>query len=693
MSCNEVSDFVKQARQNLAKQDTSLDILSVKSPIDRVTKSIHDAMSSTGAEKLFQSPLSALGKDFLAEQISKNGQQLIDNATGALKKEVNKIANFDVRKTIEDAQKQIYNTIAAALTAQNDLSIIFLQRVAQNAITAIDEKRAILLVLKEKVTKLHNALKILVAGAPFFNAYIEKLRAALIKIQGAKTKVDSVKSTYVATKRFLPARFDQAKKDLEDAAVLMTPGPQTVSQVFSNFGTSLLQNIGLPSSSEQLTALLAVPQLAQECAFAATGYFIATLKVNALLLAFSQGYDKFTKASSKLLDNYSISLLQSTSDKIAHLIERMSTELNGNSLALRPTDYAKSPIAGSVQEVSPEFISIRSGTNVQQVPLKKTSLPRVAPGDQVPFGRQVAEYRPDSIKVSLQALSWIIELRAVVDYMSLVPGSTLGNVAVSNSALDKYRAAVEAIAKKDSRTRGDAILTATDGREDLSQLQSQLNTYVLGAVRAITNPVVAGQITALGRTVLARLDLSLEQDAEIKAILQPFITAQVGLRSTLPGIAGAIKSALKNSGMDRAADLLDGGAFDEFFNLNSKTATYAGAALVGIATLKKCLSTTEDREQLTQAERVIQREVKAKELLVQRTAVSGFQQQKATNAKQDQALSTVEVKAQEACAKCGLPEDFNVGSLLKGVSSSLGLASLGSVTLPGSLSNIGKGFL
>ena len=691
MSCNNVSDFVKKQREDLSKQDSSLDILSNSSPLDVISKGIHDTMSAISSQTISLSPLESLGKDFLAEQISKNGKQIIDNATGALKKEVDKIAKFDVRKTIEEAQKQVYNTIAAAITADSDLSMIFLQKVAQNAVNALNEKKTILLKLKEKVAALHNALRVLVSGQPYFNAYLEKLRQGLLKIRSAQTKVDSVKNTYIATKRFLPGRFNEARTDLEAAYKLIAPENQKVDN--SLIAGELLQNVGIPSTSQQLSALIAVPQLAQEVAFAASGYFIATLKANALLLAFTTGYDAFKKSSSKLLDNYSIDMLNSLSDKISNLSQRMATELNGNGTAFNSTDYARSPLAGVVTEVTTGYITVSSGTLVSQVTLKPLTFPKVAPGDNVRLGQQLAEYRPDSIKVSTQSLGWLLELRAIIDYMSLIPGSTLNNIQVSASAVDTYNTTTSAIKKKGNRVRGDAVLTATEGREELGQLEAQLQTLILRSVRAITNPVVASGVTALARTILTRLDLSLEQDGEIIKILQGFISAPVSLKSTLPSVASGIRTALRNSGMDRAADLLDNGQFEDFFNLNSKTATYAGAALVGIALLKQCLGTVEDQDKLVQAERTIQREVKAKELLAQRTSVAGFQQQKAINAKNDQALSSIQSQAQEACNKCGIPEDFNPSRLLIGVTNVLGISSLGSVTLPSSLGNIGKGFL
>lgn len=692
MSCNEVADFVKKKREFLDLQNKVLEILSFSSsPTDFVTKQVLAATSSKSADFLSSTPLAKLGKDFLAEQISKQGQQLIDNATGVLKREINKIAGFDVRKTIEEAQAQVYNTIATALTANNDLSLIFLQNVAKNAVTALEEKRKILLELQTKVRELHNALQVMVSGEPFFSQYLADLREALKKIVSAVNTITLVRNTYVKSKRFSPRQYESAKTMLEAAADLITPAKQEVSTTTTN---ELLQNLGIPTKSEQLTALMTVPQKAQEVAFAASGYFMATLKANALLLAFQTGYNNFTKASSKMLDKYSVDMMDSLISKITELSQRMATELNGSPDNFNTNVVARAPFTGQVLDVRSNSITLRSSGGVEStVSLPPRSLPRVRAFDRVRLGGDLAVYNPDSIKIAGKSLGWIIELRAIVDHMSLVPGSTLSALQVSNDALDVYNKAVENLKKKGNRTVGQTTLTATEGREELGQLEAQLQTLVLKSVRAIVDPDVAAGVTALARSVLTRLDLSIAQDQEIIVILNSFANTKVSLSETLSKTAKSIKSALKAFGLDRAADLLDNGDFANFFNLNSKTATYVGAALVGIAKLKECLGTTEAREALTDAERELQGSMKAKDLLSQRAASSGFAQQIATNDQTDQHLSSIEDKARAACNTCGLPEDFNPLRLVTSLASVLGFSALGGVTLPKSLASIGKGFL
>lgn len=712
--CDSVSDYIKTQRVRLSLASLSIDILSTKSPVDKITENIHLTMSATSSDTISLSPLFHLGKDFISEQITKNGQQIINNATGAIKQELDKIAKFDVRKTIEEAQKQIYNSIAAAITADPDLSMIFLQRVAQKAVDALNDKKSCLLDLSKKVTELHNLLKIMVTGGIFFDPYLEKLRSGLKKIRSAQKNIDVVTSIYTIRKTFLKNEFNSAKSDLIEAEKLISPEkiPSTIPEI----GRSILTNVGLPSQPEQLSALMSVPQKAQEVAFLATRYFLLTLQVNALLLAFVTGYKAFTGSASKLLDNYSKSMLESLSVKLKNLFEKMATAINGDPAALDKKDYAVSTVRATVSSTEENFIELTNPPlsdeaiklreklkipifpseripKVTKISIKPNSIIKVSIGNDVVIGQQLAEYRPDQIKVATQTLGWVLELRSIIDYMELIPGSTLSAIQASVSIVDVYNSSVEKIKTKNNRAIGLVSLKATEGREDVTDLKEQLQELTLTSLRAITNVTDGPKATSLAKTIIARIGLSISQDTEIIAILQSFIDTKASLKTTLPGVASSIKTALKGAGLDRASDLLDNGGFDEFFNLNSKTATYAGAALVGIASLKKCLSNTEDQEQLTQAERVIQRDVKAKELLTQRTTTSGFLQQKASIAKQDQNLSIIESKAKNSCAKCGIIDEFSVDGLLRTVSNVMGLSMQGNSTLPNDLANTGKGII
>lgn len=632
MSLELVLAFIEQKKVILSKDSDSLDILQSQSPSKIVEGEISTTASDSIWDDIKDSPLSQLGKDFVSEQIAKNGAKILNN--------IETVVGNTIRKPVQDAQNLIFDSISAALTAKNDLILFFLQQLAKNAIVNIQKKRDILLILQEKLRLLYNALVLLVNGNPFFSKYLSQLRQALLYIFEARNETTLVRNNLVVSDTWLRFRFEDAKTNLKKAEALMQPLGPPPDVAYTKPG--LLQGVGVTSEPQQLQLLLSIPQLVQEVLAAANGYFVATFKVNALLLAFISGYSTLEKVGSKKLKEYSVSTLDNLVKQMDDLITAMATALNGD-----PTAVAI-PLTG---------------------------------------------YIPDSVKVSASSIGWLLQLKTIIEYANFVPGPVFTTLQVSNFALSKYQAAVELIKSKDTRTLGDAILTATDGREEVGQLESQLTTFCLASLKAIVSAKTSEGILSLGRTLQQRLDLSIVQDKEIEEALASFANADLGFPSALQRMGAGIFTMLDNFGFDRAAGLLRDGEFGEFFNLNTKTATYAGAALAGLSVLKECLKTEEDREQIVQAEREIQRESKAKELLAQRNATTGFQQQKSQNYADSQSLEIVGKRAEEANNKCGLPDDFKPGNLLKNIGSVLGVGIFGGNTLSDSLAKLGRGII
>jgi hypothetical protein len=580
---------------------------------------------------IVNTPLGGLGKDFVAEQVAKNGATIINNVDTA-------IGNA-IGKPVRDLQNLVFDSIAAVLTAKNDMIMFFLQQVARNAITGIQTKRDTLLQLQEKLRQLYNALVILGAGNPFFSKYLLQLRSALTLIDSSRSSIITVRNTLQATDRWLSTRFAQAKSDLKKAETLLQPpGPPPDVKITD---PGLLSGVGVTSEPQQLTVLLAVPQLVQEVLAAANGYTAATFKVNALLLAFNAGYSELQSVSSTRLKDFSVSTLDNLVGKLDELVGSMAATLNGGS--------------DRISTVVPGFV-------------------------------------PEPVKASATSLSWLMQLKVIIEYINFVPGPALTSISVSNAALASYTHAVDEIKKKDNRGTGVAILTATDGREDTGQLESQLTTYTLAALKAIVDAKVSVSVLSLGRALINRLTLSLDQDREIEQILQTFVSAPLAAQQALNKTGNGVFKMLNNMGLDRAAALLQGGSFTEFFNLNTKTATFVGAALVGIGVLKECAESAEDQEQLVQAERELQRDQTAKELLSQRGAATGFSQQKLVNDAADQKLSTLEQRAVTANSKCALPNEVPTNLLAK-VGPVLGVGLLGGTTLSKELAKLGRGIL
>lgn len=641
--CNEIKQFTRQRKSELQEANDGIDILSKISPPNIVNDSITSSITDSALGRFEGSPITQLGNDFLAEQVSLNSNQILNNVQGTIEGAI----GTPLRKLIDEAQKAAFNAVSAALTAKNDLMLFFIQNLARQAISAIDEKREILDELKERVRLLHNALKILVAGQPFFNQYLADLRTALIRVDAAKTKLTTVRNTLDVTDVFLNTTFNSAKEDLEAADALLVPEDDEPDIKFTTEG--LLENVGIPSDPQQLTVMLSIPQLSRDVVLASTGYFSATFRLNALLLAFSAALDTFQTSRSQKLKDFTLDMFDNIDTKLQSLVERMAQEINGD----------------------PTFIN-----------------------------NQVENYNADAVKVSGLSVGWLLELRSIIEMVNTVPGKTFESVQLSDAVVQSYRDAVEAISEKDDRTQGNAILSATDGREDVGQLEQQITLFVARSLQAIVDADVADTILSLGQTVIARLDLSIAQDTEIKAILQNFVNQEIPFFDDLQRTGNGIFNTLNNFGLDRAAAALTNGEFGEFFNMNTKTATFAGAALTGIAVLKQCLNSTEDQEQLDQAQRVIERSNKSKELLAQRGATIGFDVEKAKNDQSLREIQTIEKRSDEARSKCGLEDALCPPNLVDSLGSFVGLGSIeaaGSLLGGGGsnslLNKIGRGIL
>lgn len=631
-------------KKNSISQETDANTLLAKntSPYTRVGGDIVKDKAQGIVSAAKNSPLGQLGVDYLSEMIAKSGNALVNN--------VDNLVQQKIGAPVAQAQQLVYDTIAAALVAKNDLGMFFIQKLAQEIVDNIVKKREMLDELNRKLTLLYNALNQFLNSHPFFDEYLAQLRQALSLIVAAKMDVQITRDTLSASDLWLNNRFKDALKKLEQADKLMTPQGDAPAHPISD--SKILTGVGAPSGQQQIQLFLQIPQTLREAMAACSGYIFVVLKINVLLFAFMEANSAFTTTTSKMLKNYSVNTLTNLIAKMELLIKDMALKLNGNETA------TSGPI---------EVTLSRGGTGGSQA------------------------YYPDPAKISSQTISWAIEIKTLISYMSMVPGPTLSTVQQSNDALAAYNKAVLALQKMDTISEGTVVLTAVDGREDVGQMEKQMITLVLGVPVAMMNKSKGLTLLSLCRTLIRRNELARARDMEIEALMRNFISAPLPLQATLKRVGDGIYSMLDKFGLDRASDMLKKGDFKNFFNLDGKTATFAGAALTGIAFLKGKLTTSEDREQLTQAQREIEKDVKSNELYQGRTANNGFTLRKKELEVQESRLNTLDQRSKSAATKIGLPDDLAFGNLFQKVGPALGVGLLGSTLLQGKHNKLGKG--
>jgi len=683
------TEYADKKKEKLENTRTSIGTLGKLKPASMLSNLTAGTIADTVWKRVKDGPLAQLGQDYVAEQIAKNGKTIMNNLT-------TKIIPMDKIKgriltPLQDANQMVFDGVIMAATAKNEVMMLFIRQTAIGARTALQQKLVILGLLQENMVKLNNALTILVAGSPFFSEYVVQLRKALVLLFEASTNLRYVGNTLMLKNKFLDRKFQEAITLMEDARKYLEPeikdAPQALisGQIGNTKGgaalqkdksqdglglnplsavgaagsgvlgaakkvtnSTLLSNVGLTTKPQQLTVILMIPFLVQETLANARGYFQATLKANALLLAFGLSFDELKSTSSAMTSKYAVDRIDNTKFALDYIIADMSLKLNGEEYALE----------------------LKQG------------------------------FKPNSIKVSASALAWNMGLAAIIELAKVTPTSGLKTLDASNLAVRKYQECVTALKTYDTVRSGNAVLSATDGRESYGELEIQLTTFSLKCLEAIAIASTTAAIKSLGRTIVARLGLSIEQDTKIIGTLNVFINAELNFTKEVKSLQKSMSKTLKVFGMDRASDKLNSGKFAEFFNLNAKTATYAGAAIVGLQTLKSCSQTTEQQAVLEKAVRTIEGENAKQKLFMQRTAAASYNSQDREIELKQKTITNLEDKANQAAnaikqdKKCSIPEDLNpVNKSFDTVFGVMGVNVFGSSTISSKMKTMGKGII
>jgi len=302
-------DFLEKTRNGIFEENSKLEVQSENSPASVLEQAEVTSIKDSILSQIQNSPLAQLGEDFLAEQVSKVGTQLLRNAQNIFADEIN-----NVRTGAETAVSTAFSVVTAAITAQNNLTLFFVQQLAGQIINALDEKEAIRLALLNSLRELYNATAQLVAGDPFFSKYLAQLRQALRLIFASQTELTRLRNNYFVTDIFQVSRYETVLRNLEEAERLMQPEGNQTSEPFNSSG--LFADIGIPTESQQLSIVLAIPKLVKEVILNLKGYLVVTARINGLLVTFLAASSFLNTVKGSALRNYTLSILDSYVQKI-----------------------------------------------------------------------------------------------------------------------------------------------------------------------------------------------------------------------------------------------------------------------------------------------------------------------------------------------------------------------------------------
>lgn len=613
----------------VAKNNSTLEKLASATGLGPVVDGVKSQLSTGLIESAKTSPLRVLGEDVLAQAITDTSRRLSQNITNVVTNAIGPKA----LSSLQTLRSLAFDSVVAVMAFQNDMTLYFAGVVAKEAIKAIREKRENLLEMKEAIMKLHNALMVLTGGGPFFNKYLADLRTALEKIDSAQIQLGIVHSAFASTLSFPKSNYQLAKNLLDEAYVLIMP-PVTGKEAETLRGGSakggligggLLKGVfAAPKYEEQLAMLILIPKLTMKMLKTYDLYVIKVLKVNLLLLGFQNCVQNLKAITGNQITGSVLTMLETNRSMLQDIVESMALQLNGDVQAI------KGPI------------NIETTTTVNALGFST--------------GVSTKPYVPSPTKTSALAVEWSVRVKACRLMLEALAPDSLQHLSLSNQALQHYNDAILALSKLDDRRAFTAILHATDGRESVGDIEADFITFAFQANQALIDSAMTKKedglfgpktVIALGNKLTSRVQLSIDQDKEIELILQSFVEATGPLLKAIQAVGNSIFKLLDDLHMDAASDALKGGLFEKFFKMDSKTATYVGAAAAGLSLVQNLLQDESQKQCLQKAVDKLKVQETSKQLSGTRAVSANYVRQQVANDKKcaDQKQEAAKVDA------------------------------------------------
>jgi hypothetical protein len=419
----------------------------------------------------------------------------------------------------------------------------------------------------------------------------------------------------------------------------------------------LFENPPVPTTEQQVQATISIPKVSKQVIEAAEGYFEIVVNINARIAAFISALSQMTSGLPAYYKKYILSLFDPLLNRVDNVAGSMADILNGSPTAFAGPigGFKPQPLTASVQAfkwgmdlsiILENFKTIPTGqftTYVQaativaigtaeipgalakvsvganQILILSAGLPRTPKqGDRITvLGASIAANNVVTTLARVHAATLSQENDVVLltlagrlepEYPTFAraklesPSGALDALNISQQSANAYQTAVVNLKKLDDIKIEGAVFRATDAQEQTAELESQLLVFLLEANNAPISATVRTEVLGVARSVLKRLAITVSRDNEIAAILQRFVDTPFELEDTIKKIGDGIFALLQSAGLDNAQELLESGDFNKFFKLNSKEATFVGAALASVALLKQCFPDQASRDKLSQIE-------------------------------------------------------------------------------------------
>jgi len=412
-----------------------------------------------------------------------------------------------------------------------------------------------------------------------------------------------------------------------------------VKGVKTAVASSLIKDLGLPTSADQIENMMATPTLIKGCIGVMRPYITQTTLVNTHLKFYKNGLAALLQGMPDLMKGFVLKLFDPVLNNLSTLIRSMALTLNDDENRIQGPVSGFQPkplnvtshafkwsvdgylivqalklIPASVEVVHPrkDGVSFVTDPKILAWPLNLpgAKFTKVKAGDNVEItGGTLATLGSYTVIKKNGPTSLLLDRPFAggkasdnIEYTIETDGA-LGEFQLNQDLVNVYKQSVLNLQQLNNAGTGSASLLAKEGEENVIAFSGQVLTFLTRVASSIVTTSEARKATiSLGHSLMSRCDIAISRDKVEQQILQAFIDTPIPLEDTLNQLLASLEAVLAGLGLDKAADALASGDYSGLFGMNSKNATYVGAAVEAIAFLKSCFDDDATKAKLTAAE-------------------------------------------------------------------------------------------
>lgn len=403
--------------------------------------------------------------------------------------------------------------------------------------------------------------------------------------------------------------------------------------------SAVIKDLGIPTTFGQIENFMALPMLIKSCIGLGRSYVRETVTVNSYLGFYKSGLSLLQTGMPPIMKDFVLHLFAPVLSNLQTLIGSMAYTLNGNPTAtdVAPVNFIPKPLNVAAHAFKWAMDGNLIVNAMKLIPASIVIIndkkDGVCPGAAAPFdlvfGNGADGHQFDKVKVgdnvniagglnairgdyTVMAKKGITTLRLDrqftggqaannIEY-TVESDGPLGEYQLNQDAIHAYTESVVELNDLNSIGTGSAALIATGAEEAFAPFSAVMLAFLSQAATGVVSPSGRDAVASLGNALILRCDVAIARDMEVQDILKAFADFPIPLGDILNQLLASLKVLLKNLGLDHAAAALKSGDYAKLFGMNSKNATYVGAAIEALAFLRSCFADPADQQQFNDAE-------------------------------------------------------------------------------------------